>query len=91
MNLIKEVQRAEEAERVLKTGLMQDYFKQRKELILKAIVESPLGDKETHNRLAIALQVLNQLEKSFETDIQTGKMAKIQLNGGAIQRIQGIA
>jgi hypothetical protein len=90
-DLLKEASRGEEADRVLKTGVMQDYFKQRKDAIIRAVVESPLGDKETHNRLAIALQVLNQLERSFENDIKTGKMAHIQLNGGFLQKIAGIA
>jgi len=41
---------------------------------------SPLGDETTHNRLVIALQVLGQIEKSLTNVMQTGKMAKIQVN-----------
>ena len=37
-----------------------------------------LGDAETHNRLAIAMQLLNQIEKSLKVVVVTGKMAAMQ-------------
>ena len=39
---------------------------------------SGLGDEQTHNRLVIALQLLNQIEKQLTDVMQTGKMASIQ-------------
>jgi len=40
--------------------------------------QSAMGDEKTHNRLVIALQLLNQIERSLVTHIETGKMALIQ-------------
>jgi hypothetical protein len=39
---------------------------------------SPLGDEKTHNRLVIALQLLNQINKQLTDVMQTGKLAAIQ-------------
>jgi hypothetical protein len=38
-----------------------------------------LGDEQTHNRLVIAMQILNQIEKQLKDVVQTGKMAKLQV------------
>ena len=49
-----------------------------KDNIIKAMGTSGLGDEQTHNRLVIALQLLNQIEKQLTDVMQTGKMASIQ-------------
>lgn len=91
MTDLQKIKRGEEAERIFKSGLMQEYFEERKKAFLQAMGNSPMGDEKTHNRLVIALQVLLQLEKSFKQDIDTGKIAQINLSGGVVQRLQGIA
>ena len=42
------------------------------------MASSALGDAETHNRLVIAMQLLNQIEKQLQDVINTGKMATLQ-------------
>jgi hypothetical protein len=39
---------------------------------------SPLGDEKTHNKLVIALQLLNQINKQLTDVMHTGKLAAIQ-------------
>ena len=38
-----------------------------------------MGDEKTHNKLAIALQLLNQIEKVLINHMETGKLAEIQV------------
>lgn len=76
----EEINRGVEAERLLAHPLIQEFFTKAQEGIVDSMATSPLGDEKTHNRLVIALQVLNQLEKSFKDVINTGKMAQIQVN-----------
>jgi hypothetical protein len=49
---------------------------------------SPLSDETTHNRLVIALQVLSQIEKSMTSIMQTGKMAKMQVDDGHLRAVK---
>jgi len=42
------------------------------------MANSPLNDEKTHNRLVIALQLLNQINKQLTDVMQTGKLAAIQ-------------
>jgi hypothetical protein len=75
----EEISRGVEAERILNHPLVQEFFNKARNGIVDSMSSSPLGDDKTHNRLVIALQVLNQLEKSFKDVINTGKMASIQV------------
>lgn len=74
-----EISRGEEAERLLNNPMVQEFFTKAREDLVDAMGSSPMGDDKTHNRLVIALQVLNQYEKAFNDVINTGKMAKIQV------------
>jgi hypothetical protein len=42
--------------------------------------QSALGDESTHNRLVIALQLLNKIEKNIKEVAETGKMIKMQID-----------
>ena len=53
-------------------------FEAVKDGIVTSMGQSAMGDEKTHNRLVIALQLLNQIERSLVTHIETGKMALIQ-------------
>jgi len=77
---LEEIKRGEQAEKILNNEVYKQAFTSVKEHIIDAMQTSPLGDEQTHNRLVIALQVLNQIEKSMTDVMQTGKMAKIQVN-----------
>jgi hypothetical protein len=87
----EEINRGDEAERLLSNPIFKDSFKAVKDSLVNAMSESPMGDEKTHNRLVIALQLLGQIEKAIKTQVNTGKMAKIQIQGGALHKIVGIA
>jgi hypothetical protein len=75
---LTEVKRGEQASQVLDNPLFQESVEKVREGIIRSMATSPLGDSETHNRLVIAMQLLNQIEKQLTDVIQTGKMAAIQ-------------
>ena len=75
---LTEVKRGEQASQVLDNPLFQESVEKVREGIIRSMATSPLGDSETHNRLVIAMQLLNQIEKQLIDVIQTGKMAAIQ-------------
>lgn len=75
---LTEVKRGEQAAQVLDNPLFKESVEKVREGIIRSMATSPLGDSETHNRLVIAMQLLNQIEKQLTDVIQTGKMAAIQ-------------
>jgi hypothetical protein len=75
---LNEVKRGEQASQVLDNPLFKESVEKVREGIIKSMATSPLGDDTTHNRLVIALQLLNQIEKQLIDVMQTGKMATIQ-------------
>jgi hypothetical protein len=76
---LNEIKRGEQAEKILNNDVYKDAFNVVKNNIINAMNDSPLGDDKTHNRLVIALQTLSQIEKALADVMQTGKMAKIQV------------
>lgn len=77
---LDEIKRGEQAERILDNEIYKEAFTAVKDNIIDAMQRSPLSDEVTHNRLVIALQTLNQIQKALTDIMQTGKMAKIQVN-----------
>lgn len=78
-NTFNEIRRGDEAARILDSEIYQEAFEKVRENIVNTMATSALGDATTHNRLVIALQVLTQIEKALTDVMQTGRMAKIQL------------
>ena len=76
---LEEVKRADRAEEVLNNPLFIEAVTKVRDGIIASMASSPLGDESTHNRLVIALQLLNQIEKQLKDVVQTGKMAKLQV------------
>jgi hypothetical protein len=76
----EEITRGSEAEKILGSKVYQEAFTKVKNHIIDAMQTSPLSDDTTHNRLVIALQTLNQIERALTDIMQTGKMANIQVN-----------
>jgi hypothetical protein len=74
-----EMIRANDAKRILNEPLYQEAFSLVEEGILRAMKGSAMGDESTHNRLVIALQVLEKVRKHLEDVMLTGKMAELQL------------
>ena len=77
---LEEIKRGEQAQKILENEVFKESFTTVKNHLIEAMQVSPMGDETTHNRLVIALQVLGQIEKSLTNVMQTGKMAKIQVN-----------
>ena len=73
------IQRAREAERLLSNPLFVEAFDKVRGGLVSSMETSPLGDKETHNRLVIALQLLGQIEKRIKEVAETGKLTAIQV------------
>ena len=75
---LEEVKRGEQAAVILDNPIYQEAIAKVKENIVSTMTTSPLGDEKTHNRLVIALQLLNQINKQLTDVMQTGKLAAIQ-------------
>lgn len=78
MDTLEQIKRGEEAERLMNHPLMVDAFTQVKDGILTAMANSALGDEKTHNKLVIAMQLLEKIRSGIEEVATTGKLAKHQ-------------
>jgi hypothetical protein len=86
---LEEVKRGERAEEILNNPIYIEAIDKVRDGIIQSMAESPLGDDKTHNRLVIAMQILNQIEKQLKGVMQTGKMAKMQVNS-PVEKIRKI-
>jgi len=77
---LEEIKKGEQAQKVLDSEVYQEAFTHVRNNIIEAMQTSPLSDDVTHNRLVIALQTLNQIQRALTEVMQTGKMAQIQVN-----------
>ena len=75
---LEEVKRGEQAAVILDNPIYQEALQKVKDSLIASMANSPLGDEKTHNRLVIALQLLNQINKQLTDVMQTGKLATIQ-------------
>jgi hypothetical protein len=75
---LSEIKLGEQAAQILDNPVYQDAIAKVRENIVSSMTNSPLGDEKTHNRLVIALQLLNQINKQLTDVMQTGKLAAIQ-------------
>lgn len=75
---LEEVKRGEQAAQILDNPIYQEALQKVKDSLIASMANSPLGDEKTHNRLVIALQLLNQINKQLTDVMQTGKLAAIQ-------------
>ena len=76
----EEMIRGEEAERLLNNPIFIESIKKVRDGIVSSMEQSALGDESTHNRLVIALQLLNKIEKNIKEVAETGKMIKMQID-----------
>ena len=76
----EEMIRGEEAERVLSNPILIESIDKVRQGIISSMEQSALGDESTHNRLVIALQLLNKIEKNIKEVAETGKMIKMQID-----------
>jgi hypothetical protein len=76
----QEIKRGAEAELVLNNHIYKEAFDMVEKGLVQAILSSALGDEKTHNKIAISMQLLHQIQNALKTTMQSGKMAKIQVN-----------
>ena len=76
----EEMIRGEEAERLLNNLIFIESIDKVRNGIISSMEQSALGDESTHNRLVIALQLLNKIEKNIKEVAETGKMIKMQID-----------
>lgn len=87
MNEKEEIIRGHAAEDLLNNPLFKKAISAIRDGIVSKIADSAMGDEKTHNKLAIALQIVNQIERQLISHIQTGKMAAIQVNSGVVRKL----
>jgi len=87
----QEIIKGDEADRILNSEVYKHAIESVRKGVVDAMGQSPMGDDKTHNRLVIALQLINQIEKNLTTVMQTGKMARIQIEGNVVHKLRGIA
>lgn len=75
---LEEIKLGEQAAQILENPVYIDAIAKVRENIVSSMTASPLGDEKTHNRLVIALQLLNQINKQLTDVMHTGKLAAIQ-------------
>ena len=75
---LEEIKLGEQAAQILENPVYIEAIAKVRENIVSSMTNSPLGDEKTHNRLVIALQLLNQINKQLTDVMQTGKLAAIQ-------------
>jgi hypothetical protein len=90
MNEKEEIIRGHAAQDLLDNPLFKDAVSAIRDGIVSKIADSAMGDEKTHNRLAIALQIINQIERQLITHIQTGRMAAIQVNTGMVHKFRNV-
>lgn len=76
--MLDDITRGENAKQLLNNELFNESFESVKAGLVNSMANSALGDTETHNRLVIALQLLNQVRKAIEDVMITGQMEEIQ-------------
>ncbi len=74
-----EITKAQEVQMILTNPVYKQAWEQIRDGIISAMNQSAMADQVTHSRLVMALQIVNKLQKSFETTMETGKLAQMQL------------
>jgi len=85
---MNEVTRGEEAEYLLNHEIIKDAFGKVRTGIVSAMTESAMGDERTHNRLVIAMQLLEQIERNIQEVATTGKLARLQVKQGVVDTLR---
>lgn len=79
MELSEEQRRGELAADVLENPLYREAFDSVRAGIIHAWETAPIRDKEGQGELKLMLKLLTDVQRNLETTMQTGKMAKIQI------------
>lgn len=86
----EELRKGDEARRMLENPVYVEAVGSVRKGLIDTMGASALGDKETHHRLVIALQLLNQIERSIQRTAETGKLAQIEVEQGMGAKVRGL-
>lgn len=79
MDLNTELRRGEIAASLLDNEIYKEAIQSVQDGIVHAWSNSPIRDKEGQSELRLMLKLLTDLQRNIETVMQTGKLAKIQI------------
>jgi hypothetical protein len=79
----KEIQRAEEAKRVLAEPLLQESFTAVESAIFTELRRVDVGARDRQRDLVVTLQLLGKLKQYLENTMLTGEMVRIQEERGS--------
>lgn len=77
--LTEEDFRGEKARMILENPVYDESWTKVREAIIKAWENAPIRDKEGQNELKLMLKLLVDARKNLETVMQTGKLARLQI------------
>lgn len=85
---MNDIQRGHRAKNILEDELYKESFETVRNQLVLQLESSGMGDKELHNRITIALQVLKQIQHTLTDVMQTGEIAEIELKEkGFLRRV----
>ncbi len=88
MELSEELRRGELATAVLENPIYAESWELVRAGIIQAWESAPIRDKEGQNELKLMLKVLGDVRKTVEQTMQTGKLARIQIEQeGIVSRL----
>lgn len=87
-DLRKEVKDGEDARMVLENPAYLRAIGEVEKQIIARLADSPMGDEKTQNKLVIALQLCKQINNQLRSQMETGSMARLQLDDSRVQRLK---
>ena len=80
VKLQMETERGDQARAILENPLFNEAFETMRANLLSQFENSPAEDKEGREQAWMMLKVINQAKQKFETELDTGKMARMTLD-----------
>ena len=78
-NLQKEVSRSEKARQVLENPVFKDSIEKLKSLYTTSLFNTGVQENETREKLYLAYHIVQKVEQNIQEILDTGKLAKKQL------------
>lgn len=80
MSLSDELRRGEQARLLIENELYREAVEKVRQGIIDKWMDAPLRDREGHHELKIMLKLLGELTGYLNMTMETGKLARIQLD-----------
>lgn len=79
MERSEQLRRGELARQVIENEIYAEAWQSVRDGIIHAWESAPIRDKEGQNELKLMLKLLTDVRRNIETAMQTGKLAKLQI------------